>query len=115
MQSKAHRSVSKAIKAGQLAALDGSVLCVDCSKVAQVYDHRDYSKPLEVEPVCYKCNTKRGSAANYTPESDHLTIRVDENDLEALKRIAKERRTTVAQLMREAMARFIESESKEER
>ena len=29
---------------------------------ANVYDHRDYSLPLVVEPVCYTCNTARGSA-----------------------------------------------------
>lgn len=26
--------------------------CVDCGKPAQCYGHRDYSKPLDVEPVC---------------------------------------------------------------
>lgn len=33
--------------------------CVDCGKRAHVYDHRDYSKPLEVEPVCRRCNSRR--------------------------------------------------------
>lgn len=27
---------------------------------ARDYDHRDYNKPLEVEPVCHSCNMKRG-------------------------------------------------------
>lgn len=36
--------------------------CVDCGKRAHDYDHRDYSKPLEVEPVCRSCNLKRGPA-----------------------------------------------------
>lgn len=45
-----------------------------------------------------------------------ITIRVEDSDLVALARIANDKRTTVAQLMREAMARFIETEqSKEER
>lgn len=44
-----------------------------------------------------------------------ITIRVEDSDLVALAKIANDKRTTVAQLMREAMARFIESESKEER
>lgn len=36
--------------------------CVDCGADAQVYDHRDYSKPYEVDPVCQRCNLKRGRA-----------------------------------------------------
>lgn len=44
-----------------------------------------------------------------------ITIRVEDSDLVALAKIANDKRTTVAQLMREAMVRFIESESKEER
>lgn len=38
--------------------------CVDCGKPARHYDHRDYMKPLEVEPVCISCNFKRGPALN---------------------------------------------------
>jgi len=30
--------------------------CVDCGGPVKVYDHRDYSRPLDVEPVCYRCN-----------------------------------------------------------
>lgn len=37
--------------------------CVDCGADAQVYDHRDYRKPYEVDPVCQTCNLKRGRAA----------------------------------------------------
>jgi len=44
----------------KLPRLDGSVMCLDCDKPAQVYDHRDYNKPMEAEPVCYSCNSKRG-------------------------------------------------------
>lgn len=36
--------------------------CVDCGADAQVYDHRDYSKPYEVDPVCQRCNLARGRA-----------------------------------------------------
>jgi len=42
--------------------LDGSIECVDCGAPATCYDHRDYSKPLDVEPVCWKCNAQRGPA-----------------------------------------------------
>jgi len=36
--------------------------CVDCGAQAFDYDHRDYRKPLEIEPVCRSCNIKRGPA-----------------------------------------------------
>ena len=36
--------------------------CVDCGGPALVYDHRDYSRPIDVEPVCRPCNWARGSA-----------------------------------------------------
>lgn len=56
------RQVKKAIKAGHIAPLDGSVCCVDCGIPADRYDHRDYTKPLIVEPVCRGCNKRRGPA-----------------------------------------------------
>lgn len=37
-------------------------LCVDCGAQAQVWDHRDYHKPFDVEAVCKSCNAKRGPA-----------------------------------------------------
>ena len=47
-------------------------LCVDCGKQAKDNDHRDYLKPLEVEPVCRSCNVKRGPAFNsvYRPAGE---------------------------------------------
>lgn len=66
-QTRAMAAVHKAKKEGLLPAL---ILCqcVDCGRwPAQVYDHRDYSKPAEVEPVCQKCNLKRGRAKWETP------------------------------------------------
>jgi Bacterial regulatory protein, Fis family len=36
--------------------------CVDCKRPAFSWDHRYYSQPLEVEPVCARCNTNRGPA-----------------------------------------------------
>ena len=36
--------------------------CVDCGGPAQTYDHRFYTRPLEVEPVCNSCNRLRGHA-----------------------------------------------------
>jgi len=34
-------------------------ICVDCGADAECFDHRDYSKPLEVDPVCISCNSSR--------------------------------------------------------
>lgn len=51
---------------GLIRPLDGSVPCVDCGATAEVYDHRDYTRPLDVDPVCMCCNAKRGSA--YVPD-----------------------------------------------
>lgn len=43
-------------------AKPGAHACVDCGAQATCYDHRDYSKPWAVEPVCDRCNTLRGPA-----------------------------------------------------
>lgn len=62
-QRRAISLVSVAKMNRKLPCLDGSIICVDCKrKPAAVYDHRDYSKPLEVEPVCHWCNGRRGPA-----------------------------------------------------
>lgn len=49
---------------GKIDPIEGKK-CVDCGKPATCYDHRSYYKPLEVEPVCKKCNSKRGQAYPY--------------------------------------------------
>ena len=71
LQMQAAMAVSKAKKEGLLPILDGSIQCSDCSNVAAVYEHRDYSKPLDVVPVCYACNHARGRAL---PEIDKKQI-----------------------------------------
>jgi len=58
---KACAIVAKAIKTGDLEPVKNHK-CVDCGRQATEYDHRDYRKPLEVEPVCRSCNRKRGPA-----------------------------------------------------
>lgn len=56
-------------KAGAIvlqAVIDGklphprTLRCKDCAHWAKLYDHRDYDKPLKVEPVCWRCNKLRG-------------------------------------------------------
>lgn len=62
-QVRAVNQVQMAIRKGILPRLStGEYRCTDCSGVADTYDHRDYGKPLDVEPVCRSCNWKRGTA-----------------------------------------------------
>lgn len=53
-----------AVKEGRLPRA-ATLKCVDCGKQARDWDHRDYAKPLDVEPVCRSCNRKRGPALNH--------------------------------------------------
>ena len=63
----AHQYVTTAIYNGDLPRLDGSVRCTDCNDPAAEYDHRDYKKPMEVEPVCRACNQARGPGLHRDP------------------------------------------------
>ena len=54
-------AVRKAVREGILAPVK-TLVCVDCGRPGECYDHRDYGKPLDVVPVCRKCNYRRGSA-----------------------------------------------------
>ena len=38
------------------------VKCSDCEKRATCWDHRDYMRPDDVDPVCAGCNLKRAYA-----------------------------------------------------
>ena len=49
----------------------GDQVCADCGEQATEYDHRDYTKPLEVDAVCKLCHKKRGQG--YPP----LRVSVD--------------------------------------
>lgn len=100
-----HKAVSKAVKEGDLPRLDGSIRCVDCGEPAKNYDHRDYAKPLDVEPVCISCNLKRGPAANYhlcdqaASEYQRFTFWLPSGLIERLDQQAKtQRRSRSAQL-----------------
>lgn len=64
IRNKAHALVRKAVLAGELRALNGTINCVDCGAPAVCYDHRSYSKPLDVQPVCKSCNKRRGHAVD---------------------------------------------------
>lgn len=62
-QREAHKAVADAIRSGLLKR-PAEFACVDCGKPAEHYDHRDYSRPLDVAPVCRVCNYKRGPAVD---------------------------------------------------
>jgi hypothetical protein len=70
----AHRYVAVAIYNGDLPRLDGGIKCSDCESPAKEYDHRDYKKPLEVEPVCMACNAARGPGINRGTERKGPTL-----------------------------------------
>ena len=75
LRKKASYEVFKAIKSGELPrlSLNNKIKCVDCGEPATVYDHRDYAKPLDVVPVCKKCNATRGSGENSFKTPDNMT------------------------------------------
>jgi hypothetical protein len=57
-------AVLRAVRRGELRPVRECV-CVDCGAPARHYDHRDYNKPTEVDPVCVPCNMRRGPAIRY--------------------------------------------------
>jgi hypothetical protein len=70
-----HQQVAKAIKKG-LIPHPKTVSCTDCGKPAFCYDHRDYTKPLDVSAVCKSCDIRRWPGFPYygrdTPEYAEL-------------------------------------------
>lgn len=60
-QRRAIAQVAAAIKRGHLPK-PTETACADCGAPAKQYDHRDYTEPLAVDPVCIPCNYKRGPA-----------------------------------------------------
>lgn len=63
--SKASTVLRNAINKGKAPAMAPETLCVDCGAKATDFDHRDYTKPLDVEPVCRACNIRRGPALKF--------------------------------------------------
>jgi hypothetical protein len=59
LSAKARVMVNQAIRNGRLPPAS-TLNCADCEKQATGYDHRDYRRPLDVEPVCQLCNHRRG-------------------------------------------------------
>jgi len=64
LRRRAANAVQRAVLKGDLTDLKSTyVKCSDCVARATVYNHKDYNKPLEAEPVCGDCNIRRGSNA----------------------------------------------------
>jgi hypothetical protein len=78
--------VARAKRLGILPMLDGSIACVDCGEPAIEYDHRDYGRPLDVQPVCRRCNKKRGTAI--WPNADQFKFRLIADTPKPAKRAA---------------------------
>lgn len=64
MRRRAYQAVAAAVERGDFPHIT-DLACVDCGMVAQAYDHRDYTRPLDVEPVCGGCNKRRGPGYPY--------------------------------------------------
>lgn len=61
VRNRAVAAISVAIRTGKLPRA-ATLTCVDCGKPARHWEHRYYSAPLDVSPVCEGCNAKRGHA-----------------------------------------------------
>lgn len=71
---RAIAAMNKARQRGEVPPIKGQ-LCVDCGAPAKHYDHRDYLRPLDVEPVCVRCNLRRGPAWQWQPGSmEHIDL-----------------------------------------
>lgn len=56
-KAKARRVVTHAVRDGKLPPVN-TLLCVHCGNSANEYHHPDYSKPLDVIPLCVSCHKK---------------------------------------------------------
>lgn len=66
---QAQYKVRVAIKRGDLKPIRDCI-CADCGAPAWCYDHRDYNRPLDVEPVCRTDNLRRGPGLPFPTEED---------------------------------------------
>ena len=73
--------------------------CVDCNEPATEYDHRDYANPNAVDPVCKRCNGRRGRGQNGKGQGHPTDLQ------KALIKGARFRRRTNYRLLQERNAR----------
>jgi len=88
--------VKKAVKSGVLPHLKKTkVKCVDCGKRATDYDHRDYTQPLRVNPVCHSCNIGRGPAMGFYNRKEKEWVACSAELVEKLKNQVKKATKTI--------------------
>jgi hypothetical protein len=109
LRQRAQYAVFRATQEGRLARLDGSIACVDCGLPARGYDHRDYSKPLAVEPVCRGCNRKRGPAIGKEGIA-RVLVELPEDLIKDFKRVAVDKDTSLKALVADALRKYLERE-----
>ena len=70
-QKQAKEAAHYAVRSGKLPDLKVDyVVCCDCGKSrATQWEHRDYNKRLQVDPVCQSCNLLRGPAKEMNPKN----------------------------------------------
>ena len=68
VKATAHYAVKRLVVTGKLPPA-ANFACTDCDGPARCYDHRDYSKPHAVEPVCNSCNIRRGPGIYPQPQA----------------------------------------------
>lgn len=68
----AHDAVKEAVKAGKLPRVS-TCSCFVCGKQAEQYHHVDYSKRLEIIPVCRKCHREWHRYNRARSENDNIT------------------------------------------
>ncbi len=60
IRKEAYVVLKAAIRRGDVPPIDGEMRCSDCDQAADFYDHRNYFRPLDVDPICKPCNNRRG-------------------------------------------------------
>ncbi len=80
IRARTHIAVGNAIRNGVLHH-PRMFFCVDCEdKQAECYDHRDYRKPLDVDPVCRSCDKRRGTGYPLRPQDRAVMFKMMRNE-----------------------------------
>jgi hypothetical protein len=88
--------VAKAVKSGRLPRASNCE-CVDCGRVAAVYDHRDYRSPHLVDPVCKQCDSKRGHGSPRHYSEMFSSTEIAKIKAEKISRDSRQRVRQIAQ------------------
>ncbi len=107
---RAHLKVADAVARGRIPPAR-DLKCIDCGKPAQGYDHRDYSQPLAIEPVCRSCNRRRGSASGYEG-SLRRQVPLSDATWDAIRHAAIDERETVGELIEALLKQWLSARRK---